>query len=57
MIVTITLTPDEQRAFLQLLDIALRHSGAGALDVAAHFKAKLAAAERNAASEERTASQ
>ncbi|HZV21905.1 MAG TPA: hypothetical protein VE986_10215 [Hyphomicrobiales bacterium] len=52
MTVTITLTPEEQHAFLQLLDIALRHSGAGALDVAAHFKAKLAAAERSAGTQE-----
>ena len=52
MAITITLTPEEQRAFLQLIDVALRYSGTGALDVAAHFKTKLAAAERSAVLEE-----
>lgn len=39
--ITITLDEQEQAAFKQLLDIALRQSGMGALDVAAHFKVKL----------------
>jgi hypothetical protein len=43
-IVTITLTEQEQAALRQLIDAALRHAGTGALDVAAHFSAKLAAA-------------
>ena len=44
MQITITLTDEEQAAFQQVLDAALRHLGVGALDVAAHFKAKLVAA-------------
>jgi hypothetical protein len=50
MQITITLTDEEQSAFQQVLDAALRHSGVGALDVAAHFKAKLVAALAEAAS-------
>jgi hypothetical protein len=42
--VTITLEDNEQSALLQLIDVALRQSGLGALDVAAHFKVKLDAA-------------
>lgn len=42
--ITITLDANEQTAFVQILDAALRHMGAGALDAAAHFKAKLLAA-------------
>ena len=41
---TLVLDDAEQKALLQLLDIALRQSGLGALDVAAHFKVKLDAA-------------
>jgi hypothetical protein len=52
MPITITLTPDEQRAFLQLIDAALRYSGTGALSVATHFQAKLAAAGRQAVTAE-----
>jgi hypothetical protein len=48
MDITITLNDDEQKAFAQLLDVALRHSGAGALDVAAHFKMKIAQALKEA---------
>jgi hypothetical protein len=48
--ITITLTDQEQEALRQLIDAALRHAGEGALDVAAHFKAKLVAA-RSAAGE------
>lgn len=48
MKITLTLTPDEQQAFLQLIDAALRYAGNGALDVAAHFRAKLAGAQREA---------
>jgi len=44
MDVTLTFTADEQRAFLELIDAALRHAGAGALDVAAHFKGRLRSA-------------
>lgn len=47
--ITITLTPEEQEALRQLIDAALRHSGGGALDVAAHFKAKVVAARAEAA--------
>jgi hypothetical protein len=36
--ITIVLNDAEQQAFGQLLDTALRHSGAGALDVAYHFR-------------------
>lgn len=39
--ITITLNPQEQEALRQLIDAALRHAGEGALDVAAHFKAKI----------------
>lgn len=42
--IKITLSPEEQSALMQLIDAALRHSGSGALDVAAHFKAKIASA-------------
>lgn len=42
--ITIALTPGEQNALMQLVDVALRHRGEGALDVAAHFKAKMGAA-------------
>jgi len=39
--INITLDDREQAALTQLIDVALRHAGIGALDVAAHFKAKL----------------
>jgi hypothetical protein len=39
--INITLDDQEQAALTQLIDVALRHAGIGALDVAAHFKAKL----------------
>ncbi len=42
--IVITLNEQEQAALQQLIDAALRHAGAGALDVAAHFKAKLISA-------------
>jgi predicted AAA+ superfamily ATPase len=45
MNITISLTAEEQAAFLQLLDAAVKHIGLGAVDAAVHFKAKLAAAQ------------
>jgi hypothetical protein len=42
--IAILLNDQEQRAFTQLLDTALRHAGMGALEVVAHFKAKVEAA-------------
>jgi hypothetical protein len=41
MDITITFTSQEQAALVQLLDVALRAVGLGALDVAVHFKQKL----------------
>jgi hypothetical protein len=43
--ITISLTEQEQAWFRALLDTALRHSGIGALEVAAHFKGKLDSAQ------------
>jgi len=45
MNINISMTSEEQNAFLQLIDAALKHLGLGAVDAAAHFKAKLAAAQ------------
>jgi len=42
--ITITLTPEEQSALHQLIDAALRHAGSGALEVAMHFRSKIASA-------------
>jgi hypothetical protein len=42
--ITITLDAQERNALTQLIDVALRQAGIGALDVATHFKAKLDAA-------------
>ena len=39
--IDITLDDREQAALTQLIDVALLQAGIGALDVAAHFKAKL----------------
>lgn len=52
MIITITLNPEEQAAFRQLLDAALRVAGIGALDVVVHFKSKLDAVTQQSAAEE-----
>ena len=41
MNLTLEFTPDEVKALIQLLDIALRNNGLGALDVVNHFKAKV----------------
>ncbi len=41
MDVTLILNAEEQKAFVQLIDAALRHAGTGALDAAAHFKGRL----------------
>jgi len=46
--IELTLTHEEQQAFLQLLDIALRNHGLGAFDVVQRFRAKLDDAEREA---------
>jgi hypothetical protein len=46
MQITINLDDQEQAALRQLIDLALRHSGSGALAVAAHFSAKLEIARR-----------
>lgn len=46
--ITMQLSDQEQEALRQLIDAALRHAGEGALDVAAHFKAKLAMARQEA---------
>jgi hypothetical protein len=46
--ITITLDEKEQEALRQLIDAALRQAGEGALDVAAHFKAKVAVARARA---------
>ena len=43
-IISLSLDEKEQSAFMQLIDVALRQAGLGALDVAAHFKVKLDAA-------------
>lgn len=48
MNITLTLNPEEQAAIYQLIDAALRHAGAGALDVAVHFKAKIVMALKEA---------
>ncbi len=50
-IITIAPREQEQAALRQLIDALLRHAGAGTLNVATHFTAKLAATEdrRNAA--------
>ncbi|MBI4723862.1 MAG: hypothetical protein HY765_02290 [Rhodomicrobium sp.] len=40
----LVLDPNEQQAFRQLLDLALRHAGLGAFDLAKHFETKLASA-------------
>jgi hypothetical protein len=45
MNINISMTPEEQNAFLQLIDAALKHLGLGAVDAAAHFKAKIAVAQ------------
>ncbi|MGO9172651.1 MAG: hypothetical protein ACLP7P_11875 [Rhodomicrobium sp.] len=42
--ITLTLNEAEQQAFNQLLDIALRQSGLGALDVAYHFRGRILSA-------------
>lgn len=39
--ITLTLTPEEEQAFKQLLDAALRAAGIGALTVVSHFSKKL----------------
>ena len=45
--ITISLDPEEQMAFTQLLDIALRNMGTGALQVVVHFQNKLSNALQN----------
>jgi hypothetical protein len=42
--ITLVLNQQEQNAFLQLIDTALRSSGLAAFDLAAHFRGKLAEA-------------
>ncbi len=39
--ITLTLNDEEQKALAGVIDMALRHSGIGAADVAAHFIGKL----------------
>ena len=41
MTVTLTLSAEEVQALSQLIDVSLRHSGLGALQVASHFSGKL----------------
>lgn len=44
--ITFVLNEQEQAWLNALIDIALRHSGASALEVAAHFKSKIDAAQQ-----------
>ena len=39
--ITLTLTAQEEQHFVQLMDAALRHGGAGILDVAVLFRGKI----------------
>jgi hypothetical protein len=47
MDITISMSPEEQTAFLQLLDAAVKHLGLNAVDAVAHFKGKIASAQSN----------
>jgi hypothetical protein len=48
MEINLSLNAEEQTAFLQLIDAALKHLGLSAVDAAAHFKSKIVAAQSNA---------
>lgn len=53
---TITLDAQEEAAFRELLDIALKSNGMGAMDVVTHFLRKLAQAGQPAAEKIKAAS-
>lgn len=48
MDVNITLSQEEQVAFMRILDAAVKQLGLGAVDAAVHFKNKIASAQSQA---------
>jgi predicted AAA+ superfamily ATPase len=51
MDINLTFNVEEQNAFLQLIDAAVKHLGLSAVDAAAHFKNKIISAQLAAKSE------
>jgi hypothetical protein len=46
--VNISLSQEEQAAFMRILDAAVKHLGLGAVDAAVHFKNKITSAQLQA---------
>lgn len=51
MDINLSLNAEEQNAFLQLIDAAVKHLGLSAVDAASHFKNKIVTAQSAAKTE------